>query len=264
MRAVERTLAILEILGSTDQGVRLADLCRLSGLDGSTALRYLDTLVKLGYASTEAGDKLRYRAGYRLARLSGSSEVTILQRAARPIMEALRDACGEDVNLGTLDAGSALCLETQKSSHILGTNFASGLRIPAHASSLGKAILAFLPEAGRRAVLRNVKFVAYTPNTIMSLDRLEAELAEVRRRGWAVDREEFTPAVVCIGAPIFNADGRVVAALSITAPTQRISADELEARYSALLLEACADVSRQMGFRADADRAVPRSAAQGS
>lgn len=255
MRAVERTIGILEILGATDQGIRLADLCRMSGLDGSTALRYLNTLVKMGYAAKEPGDKLRYRAGYRLAHLSGSSEITILQRVARPAMESLCDACGEDVNLGTLDAGSALCLETQKSSHILGVNFASGLRVPVHVSSLGKAILAHLPEETRRAVLRNITFKQYTPSTIMFLERLETELEEVRRNGYSVDREEFTPAVVCIGAPIFNADGRVVAALSITAPTQRFSADKLMAEYAGLLREACAAI--HMGFGESRPRSRP-------
>ncbi len=254
MRAVERTIRILEILGAADQGVRLADLCRLSGLDSSTALRYLNALVKMGYAVVDSGDKVRYRGGYRMAQLCGTSEFTILQRVARPAMEALRDACGEDVNLGTLDAGSALCLETQKSSHILGTNFASGLRVPAHVSSLGKAILAHLPEETRRAVLAHIVFKQYTPNTIMSLEALEAELAETRRRGYSVDHEEFTPAVVCIGAPIFNADGRVVGALSITAPTQRFSAERLEAEYARSLLDACAVVSGHLGFKGPASR----------
>lgn len=252
MRAVERTLRILEILGSSGEGVRLADVCRASSLDGSTALRYLNTLVTMGYAATVTGDKLRYRAGYRLARLTGSSELTILQQAARPAMESLCRAVGEDVNLGTLDAGSALCLETVKSSHILGANFASGLRIPPHASSLGKAILAFLPDGTRRAVLRQATLIPCTPATIVTAERLEEELAEVRQRGYAIDREEFAPAVVCIGAPVFNAEDRVVAAVSITATTQRVSADDLAARCSGLLLETCATISAILGSKVPA------------
>ncbi len=247
MRAVERTLRILEILAEARDGARLTDICRVSGLDGSTALRYLYSLIDAGYAAIDPADKTRYRPGYRLARLGGASHLSLLQQVARPLMEALRTTCGEDVNLGTMDAGAALCLETQKSSHILGANFESGLRVPAQASSLGKAILAHLPQARRHAVLSSIKFERFTPNTIMSLKELEAELAEVRRRGYSVDREEFTLGVVCIGAPIFDAEGRVIAALSITAPVQRISLQELEARYSGDLRKACAAITASLG-----------------
>jgi IclR family acetate operon transcriptional repressor len=162
-------------------------------------------------------------------------------------MEALQRACGEDVNLGTMDAGAALCLETQKSSHVLGVNISSGLRMPAHASSLGKAMLAFIPAHKRRALLSGMGMERCTANTITDPRELDRELEVVRRRGYATDREEFSPGVVCIGAPVFNAQGHVVAALSITAPAQRTSVAELEKRYAALLLRTCRAVSRELG-----------------
>jgi len=246
VRAVERTIQILEVLASSEEGLRLADICRLTGLDGSTALRFLASLERLGYATRDPGGKL-YRLGPRVGRLGDGPALAVLQRVARPHMEALQRACGEDVNLGTMDAGAALCLETQKSSHVLGVNISSGLRIPAHASSLGKAMLAFIPAHKRQALLSGMGLERCTANTITDPEELDRELEAVRRRGYATDREEFSPGVVCIGAPVFNAQGHVVAALSITAPAHRTSLAELEKRYSALLLRTCRTISRELG-----------------
>jgi DNA-binding IclR family transcriptional regulator len=249
MRAVERTIQILELLAEPGWGKRLVDICRVSGLDGSTALRYLSALTELGYVVADMGDGSRYRLGPGVARLGGSPELLILQRIARPYMEALRNACGEDVNLGTMDAGSALCLETQKSSHILGANFASGLRVPAHASAQGKAILAFLPPQRQAEVLASIEFERFTPTSITTLEALHLELTEVQRRGYSVDREEFTTGVICVGAPVHNSRGDVVGALSITAPTQRMSLRELEANYTRALLDTCYLISKAFGFK---------------
>ncbi|NPV70346.1 MAG: IclR family transcriptional regulator [Firmicutes bacterium] len=248
MRSVERTIKILEILAGADNGVRLTDICCHTGLDGSTALRFLNAMEKLGYAAREVGGN-RYYLGLRACYLAGGPAFTVLQRVARVHMEALQRACGEDVNLATMDAGAAICLETQKSSHILGVNFSSGLRVPVHASSIGKAMLAFLPLQKREALLSGGDLERYTPNTITCRADLEHELEMVRRCGYATDREEFTSGVVCIGTPLFDVNGHVVAALSITAPVQRISLPDLEARYADLLLCTGRAISRDLGCK---------------
>jgi len=250
LRAVKRTLRILEIIARAKGGLKLADICELSDLDGSTVLRYLKTLTQLGYVTSDPGTRPRYHAGTRLLQMGDASYLTVIQKVARPYMESLRDACGEDVNLGTMDAGSALCVETQKSSHILNVNFSSGLRVPAYASSFGKAILAFAPPERLRALMSD-DFQSFTPTTISSMAELDEELARIRLRGYATDNEEFTPGVVCIGAPIFGAEGRVVGALSITAPRQRISLAELEERYATGLLDACRSISRELGYEGE-------------
>lgn len=248
MRAVQRTINILELLATAPTGVRLTEICRQAGLDGSTALRYLKALAKLGYAVVVPGGGLPvYQLGPRVGRLGGVADHSLLQRVARPGMEALSAACGEDVNLGTMDAGRAVCLETQETSHLLEVNIASGLRMAPHASSIGKAMLAFLPHGKREAILRAGELERFTPNTIVDADELRRELEETRRRGYSVDREEISPGVVCIGAPLFNAQGQVVASLSITVPTQRISLDELERRQAGALLETCEAISRALG-----------------
>jgi len=248
VRAVERTMNILEILATSTNGVRLTDVCRESGLDGSTALRYLNALIRLGYARCEPGDRPVYHVSARLTMLGGSSQVSVLQRIARPHMEALCRVSGEDVNLGTMDAGSAICLETEKASHILGVNFASGLRVPAYASALGKAMLAFIPRERIRALLGTTTLERFTPTTITSLSELEEELRKVKQRGYSVDNQEYTMGVVCVGAPVFDGDGHVVGALSITAPAQRLPLDRLKSLYADRLMEACQAISRELGY----------------
>lgn len=250
MRAVERTMQILEVLAGAEEALRLADICRLTGLDGSTVLRFVNTMERLGYVSRDAATKT-YCLGARVGKLGDGPSISVLQRVVRPHMEALQRACGEDVNLGTMDVDSALCLETQKSSHVLGVNISSGLRMPAHASSLGKAMLAFVSAAKRQWVLAGGRLDKCTANTISDPATLERDLDLVRQRGYAVDNEEFSPGVVCLGAPIFNAQGHVVASLSITAPIQRVSLEELERRYASLLVKTCLAISQELGYLRD-------------
>lgn len=251
MRALRRTLKVLEALAQAPDGLTLSDVARASNLDGSTALRYLNELTKLGYAACHGGSKPRYFSGPRLVSLGGGSKLTVLRQVARPHMEVLGQACGENVTLAILDGGHVLCLETRRSSHVLGANLEDGLRTPVHASSLGKAVLAFMPRDRVRALIERCGLRALTPNTVRTLRELEAGLDEVRRRGYATDREEFALGVVCIGAPIFDASGLPVAALSITAPTLRLSLEELESRYAGLLLATCRRISEDLGHSSE-------------
>jgi len=263
MRALRRTLEVLEVLANSTDGVSLTDVCRASGLDASTALRYLNALIALGYATADPGSKPKYYMGVRLIRLGGASKIALLQQIARPYMEALRDACNEDVTLATLESGSILCLETERSSHVLRANIPDGTRAAAHASSLGKSILAYMPWDRARALLMRAGLKAQTPNTLTSLGALKAELARVRERGYATDREEYAPGVVCVGAPIFDAPGHVVAALSITVPTLRLPLPELESKHSAALIDTCRRISRDLGFSSAAASAAASSGQTG-
>lgn len=246
IRSVERTVRLLEELAAHRDGLRLVDLCEITGLNASTVLRFMRALERMGYAVRNSGDG-RYSLGPRAGRLGPSASLLVLQRLSKPYMEELQVACGEDVNLAILDAGAVLCIETQKASNILGVNFASGLRMPVHASSIGKAILAFLPQDKQRALLSQIELQRFTPATIVSMAKLWSELESTRRRGYSTDKEEHTPGVVCIGAPVFDMECNTIAALSITAPVQRVSCDELESRYSGLLLATAEKISAALG-----------------
>ncbi len=248
MRALERTLRVLEVLAQAERSLGLADISRATSLDGSTVLRYLGEFTRLGYVAAEGADRRLYRIGPRLARLGGASRTAVLRQAARPYMQALGEACGEDVTLGVLDADSVLCLETCRSRHVLRANIDDGSRAPVHASSLGKAILAFMPPGEARALVERAGLGPLTACTVKTLEEFEVCLRAARDRGYATDGEEFAPGVVCIGAPIFGALGQVIAGLSITAPKPRLTLPELETKFGALLMETCQAISANLGF----------------
>lgn len=254
MRSLERTLQVLEVLAQAEHSLGLSDISRATKLDGSTILRYLGELIKLSYAASEGGGRRRYRIGPRLARLGGASRTAVLRQVAQPHMQALGEACGEDVTLGILDADSVLYLESWRSTHVLRANIDDGSRAPVHASSLGKAMLAFMPPAEARALVERAGLRPLTARTAKTLEEFEANLQVARSRGYSTDGEEFAPGVVCIGAPIFGALGQVLAALSITAPKPRLTLPELEAKFGALLVETCRAVSADLGFASSADK----------
>jgi DNA-binding IclR family transcriptional regulator len=248
MRSVERTMSILEAVVEAESGIRLIDICEKVQLDASTVLRFLNSLVRLGYVSFKPDDK-EYGPGAKLCLLGVGTNM--LRRVSKAHMEALQSVTGEDVNLGVLDADHVICLETEKSSHILGVNFSAGLRMPAYASAMGKALLAFLQRNQRKQLLvgksGSDELEGYTSTTITSFADLEKSLELVRQRGYSTDDQEYTQGVVCIGAPIFDAQNRAIGAISVTALSQRVSLRELEELYVEDLLKTCAGISRDLG-----------------
>ncbi len=159
-------------------------------------------------------------------------------------MKRLQIACDHDVNLAVLDSGSVFYVETQRSSNLLSINYPIGLRMPIYASSVGKAILAFLPEAEQNMLLAEIDFHPFTPCTIISRLELLRDLELTRQRGYALDKEEHALGLVCIGAPIFNTEKRPVAALSIAALVQQTSYTDLEALYADLLVDTANGISK--------------------
>jgi DNA-binding IclR family transcriptional regulator len=221
VRAVGKALRLLEVLHAHPGGIRLRDASREAELEDSTALRLLTTMEQLGYVRRD-GEAKTYFVGLRVYELAGQpSPVANLPHLARPHLERLQRLTGEDVHLATLDVGEALCIETLKSSHILAASFSTGFRIAVHASAVGKAILAFLDDPVRDALLLRLSLDQYTPRTLCTRDQLLADLRLTRDRGYSLDEGEFSLGVSCIGAPVFNPDRRVIASVSVTAPSQR-------------------------------------------
>ncbi|MDI3317221.1 MAG: IclR family transcriptional regulator [Bacillota bacterium] len=243
MRAVERTFRILLALGEAGgEGVRLRELARRVRLPEPTLLRFLESLVEVG-AVEERGEG-GYALGLLLRRLAQDA-VPDLRAAAVPVMRALSERLHEDVHLATLDADSVLCLESVKSSHLLGVAIGTGSRVPIYASAMGKAILAFMGRQQRAELLRRVELKPLTPRTLHERGRLLAELAQTRRRGYALDNGELELGILCIAAPLFGPGGAVVGSISVTAPAERWSAAELE-RSAPVLLAGVAEVNRRL------------------
>jgi IclR family acetate operon transcriptional repressor len=245
-QTVLKALDVLECLASTDQPLTVPKLARLCGLSRPTAYRLLTTLQSRGYVMhTRDG---HYDLGTNVLSLSKSLlEHLDLPEVAKPALQQLSQASDETTHLGLLDGARILYIGKVESSQTLRLHSAIGTRNSLYSTAMGKAILAFLAPEERAGLLDQITLVAYTPNTITDRSVLAGRLAEIRARGWAIDDTENEEGIRCIGAPIFNHEGRPVAALSISGPAYRLSISRL-VEFSQLVLKAAGDVSFQLGY----------------
>jgi DNA-binding IclR family transcriptional regulator len=144
-------------------------------------------------------------------------------------------------------------LDHVDSPNILKVTWDAEQRFPVHASASGKVFLAFLTNDEREKILRTIKLQPFTKRTIVDAKKSRTELEGVRRRGYAIDDAEREEGVRCIAAPVFNARGRVIAAVSISGPTLRLSLAKLEALADSLR-ETAAAISTSLGFLAERKR----------
>jgi len=242
VQSVARSLEILEALASGGE-LGVVEIAVRTGLRPSTVHRLLATLVARGYAVQirRAG---HYVLGYKLAELAGvlSDRSERLRALARPHLASIREATGESANLSVLAPPNSVYIEHVDGTRAVRMSAHIGATVPAHAGAAGKAMLAFTAPEGVGDLLGGDPLPALTERTITTLAALRAELETVRARGYAIDDEEHEPGVGCVAAPILDRHGSAVAALSVSAPTQRIRASG-PAHLGRLLAEHAAAIS---------------------
>lgn len=244
VQSVTRALDVLEALAAGDAG--LSELAERVGLHPSTTHRLLATLVGRGYV--EHGSHGRYGLGHRavlLADAAGRTEARIRELAA-PHLQRIGKVSGETVNLSIRDGRDAVFVD-QAFNAGSGSRFVGrAVRLPAHVSASGKAMLAFAGPDEVRGLLEK-GWDRYTPHTVPP-EELQTQLAAARERGYAVDDQETKNGFVCVATPIFDRLGAAVAAMSIGAWRARIGAD-LYTDLAELVGTACADISESLGYR---------------
>jgi len=217
---IKRASSVLESFDSEHSTLTLADLTRRTGLARSTTHRLAEELAELGWME-------KSERGYSLGmRLFEFGELVPKQRnlvsVALPYMEDLRTATGAAVHLAILDGTEVVYLQVLSSKQAPRMNSRRGGRLPAHATGVGKAILAFSsPETVQRVI--DTGLPALTSRTITTPGQLRRELVAIRASGVSYDREESNPGVLCAAAPIFASDGRVRAALSVSGFSRRLA-----------------------------------------
>lgn len=221
VRALERGLALLEALAQQPQAT-LTELAQRARLPASTVFRLLETLTARGFVTQERSGQ--YRLGVRAFEI-GSTYLPRLQLndVALPVMRELMQELGETVNLAVRDRADAVYIAQVEGAQMLRMFTRVGARTPAYCSGVGKALLAWLPLTQVRALLGPGPWLAYTEHTLTTFEALERALIEVRHRGYAVDDQEREAGVRCMAVPIVDADGAAVAALSLSAPTVRLT-----------------------------------------
>jgi IclR family transcriptional regulator, KDG regulon repressor len=247
----ERVLNALEALEGAPGGLGVTELGRRLGVDKSTAHRLLATLAGRGYARLNPHTQ-RYQLGLRLVGLGAVAARGVdVTEVARPALESLRDDTGEAASLAVLSEGEVLFLAKATAPGALTVNHGVGTRLPAHASALGKVLLAGSrdPEAVQRLVARH-GLPPGTPRTITTADDLQDHLELVGARGWGLDDEEYAAGLRCLAAPVRDAGGEVVAAIGISGPTTRVTLERVQT-LAHQVRRAAAQVSTQLGYAGD-------------
>lgn len=242
--SVDKAVTLLEALAEhPDVGVtRLAEV---TGATKSHVFRLLFTLEQRGYVLKDPATR-SYRLGYRALYLGQHArEQTSLVETARPTMDALRDASGENVHLIVRDGTRSICVALRQSQAHLRLYAEVGRHGPLHAGGGSVLLLAFAPEEVREEVLVG-PLPAYTSTTVTDPDELRTLLARVRRQGWHEAVEDLDEGAFSIAAPIRDHNGEVRAAISVAGPLARLD-DATAQRHRTLALEAAEDISRRLG-----------------
>lgn len=225
VQSVDRAVAILEFLGRrAEAGV--TEIAAELGVHKSTASR-LATALELRGLIEQGDERGRYRLGLGLVRLAGAATVRLdLSRQSRPVCERLAAQVAETINLAIPDGDAAINIDQVLGPSAVTTHNWLGRRTPLHATSSGKALLAYLPAPALDSRLA-APLERYTPRTVTDADALRAQLERARAEGCAYSVEELEAGLNAVAAPVFTADGRVVAALSASGPSFRLTEPRL-------------------------------------
>lgn len=238
--ALEKTLRITEALTAFGGPHRLAELSAAAGVPKSSTYRILASLVEQGYAVTDGQGS--YGVGLRLRTLAAEVS-TDRPEGIVELLEFLQKCTGQAVHLALRSGNALTYIRKVESTRSYRTSSRVGMRIPLHATAIGKAVLAHLPPEEAEGILRATGMPALTRRTLTDREGLADELRTVRERGFAVDDEEYEPAVRCLGAPVFDRAGVPVGGVGLTAAAFLSTRAELE-RFSPALLEAARGVQR--------------------
>jgi IclR family acetate operon transcriptional repressor len=244
---VRNAARLLKEFSRADRELGVTQLARRLGLATSTTHRLLSTLTAEGLL--ERGEAPgTYRLGLKMYELGVTVFPNLdLHEAARPVLASLRQSTGETVHLAVLDHLDVVYLERLESPQTLRTFQSVGHRMPAHATSTGKVLLAHLPTEVLRERLLDWRPTRLTPHTIVDKGALLADLRRVVERGWAQNVEEGSLGAASVAAPIRDENGCVIASVSVVAPISR-ARDGLR-RYRAAVVDAARVISSRIGHR---------------
>ncbi|HET7849924.1 MAG TPA: IclR family transcriptional regulator [Pseudolabrys sp.] len=243
IQSVDRALLLVDTIAELGGEATLTELANRTSLNISTCHHLLATLIKRGFVMKVPGKRL-YALGGRILHLSHACLQVDLPRRAQPYLESINRVTGETVHLAALQGDTVVTLAVRDSRHAVRVDTGKLGKIEApHATAHGKAMLAWLPEDEMRRILAH-GMKRFTENTITDFSELVEALRIVRRKGYAIDREEFLPGVVCVGSAIRDQAGTVIGSISASTPRMRatdehiaLMRDEITAATRALSAE---------------------------
>jgi IclR family pca regulon transcriptional regulator len=251
-QSLERGLAILRCFTPKRPLMGIADVAEELGMSRSTTHRYISTLLVLGYL--EQGPSRKYRLGLRVTDLGMSAlNATGLRDHARGELQELRERTSYTASVGVLDGPEVVCVDRVRSfrrgQNKLDMTVHAGSRVPAHATAIGKLLLASLPEREQRELIGEMKLRKRGPNTITSKKALREQLAQLQQASFAVNDEELGGGLYAVAARVRNDTGETVAAINVTADSTMISLGELVQALGPQLQVTADRISARLGYR---------------
>jgi DNA-binding IclR family transcriptional regulator len=253
--AVERALSMLEAVAHEPEGLSNAEISRKLQIPKSSASYILRTLEKQGYLHRNR-ENGKYRVGLKILSLSrGALSGIDVREVALPIMRHLVEKTSLTCHLAILDGPEAVYIEKVEPPGFIRMDTWVGRRMRVHATSVGKSLVAHIPQQQLEKILADRALERRTPKTICTLPRLLKELEKVRSQGYAVDDEENNLGARCVGAPIFNQQGAIEASLGLSGTIHQVN-EQTMPRILEHLKDAARHISMQLGYRVPHRRAT--------
>ncbi len=253
VQAIEKSCKILDHLSRGNGSYSIREISRALALPKPTVHRILHTLCSFGFVLQDPDSK-EYVLGFRLVELGQAVLNRIdFRKAAEPFLNNLADSVQETVHLSQLDDGQIVYLDkVEKFGVPTGLRMASriGARNYAHSCAMGKVLLAYAPDGQRNEILKKKGLPELTENTITNLNHLQGHLSKVRSKGFAVDDEENEKGIRCVAAPVRDYTGEVIAAISISGPTVRMTMERIDAEFTAHVVSTANQISQRLGYKA--------------
>ena len=244
VQSLARGLAVIRAFDADHPELTLSDVARRAALTRAAARRFLLTLESLGYVRA---DDRSFSLTPRVLELGFSYLSSLsLPEIVQPHLESLSREVGESVSAAVLDGPDIVYIARVPTRRIMSVRITIGTRFPAFATSMGRVLLAGLPDEGADAALAASALVPFTERTVTDPGDLRAELASVRAQGWSVVDGELEPGLLSIAAPLHARDGRVVAAVNVSTSATRDSVAHLREAYLPPLLRTAGTIDAEL------------------
>ncbi|GAB0117981.1 IclR family transcriptional regulator domain-containing protein [Acidisoma sp. 7E03] len=245
MGGLAKGLRVIEAFEAARPKMAIADIAAVTGLDRATARRCLLTLVSLGYATY---DGKYFELTAKVLRLgSAYLSATPLPRLLQPVLDRVSNEVGQSASASVLEGTEIVYIARAAVRRVMSVTLMPGSRLPAWCASMGRVLLAALPEPERLALLAQSDLRPLTPLTKINPTALQLELMQVRAQGFAVINQELEMGLCSIAVPVIDGRGRTVAALNIGASAALVSVIEMQARFLPVLLQAQAELRTLLG-----------------
>lgn len=241
LQSLERGLAVLRAFTASAPALTISEVAQRTGLTRATARRVLLTLADLGYVEVSRREFALTRSVLDLAKPFADQRDP--WDFARPYLESLTERTGESASIAVLDGTEILYVARVQTRRLLTLAITVGSRLPALATSKGRVLLAYLPEAELEAYFSRSAIASYTDRTVVDETELRSIIADVRRQGWAIVDQQLEAGLCSVAAPIIDPNGRVSAALSVCAHAGRVDPSALRTEFLPLVIETARRIS---------------------